>query len=303
MTEPNTQIWTGDDLSDAEFTAVTELLRDRRQFDLGQYKDRCIRRRIAKRLRLCKVANFASYLERLEMDRDELDTLLATISIHVSQFFRNPDTFRILEQKVLPDLCRQARADGRTELTIWSAGCATGEEPYSLALLVDDLAATDLDIRILATDISEPVLEIARSGYFDATRLTEVPPEVLEKYFRSENGRYQLIERIRDKVEFMRHNIMTASDYPVIDLVLCRNVMIYFTRPEQERILTRFAAALPEHGALVLGRSETMADDIRCYYHSEFPVERVYRRTTMPVTAPVIAELAACRTIRAEAKN
>ena len=99
------------------------------------------------------------------MDRDELDTLLATISIHVSQFFRNPDTFRILEQKILPDLCRQARADGRTELTLWSAGCATGEEPYSLALLVDDLAATDLDIRILATDISEPVLEIARSGY------------------------------------------------------------------------------------------------------------------------------------------
>ncbi len=291
MTTPTTKIWTGDDLSDAELTAITELLRDRRQFDLGQYKDRCIRRRIAKRLRFCKVANFASYLERLEMDRDELDTLLATISIHVSQFFRNPDTFRILEQKVLPDLCRQARANGRTELTIWSAGCATGEEPYSLALLVDDLAATDLDIRILATDISEPVLEIARSGYFDATRLTEVPPEVLEKYFRSENGRYQLIERIRDKVEFMRHNIMTASDYPVIDLVLCRNVMIYFTRPEQERILTRFAAALPEHGGLVLGRSETMADDIRCYYHSEFPVERVYRRTTMPVTAPVIAEL------------
>ena len=291
MTEPTTQIWTGDDLSDAEFTAVTELLRDRRQFDLGQYKDRCIRRRIAKRLRFCKVANFASYLERLEMDRDELDTLLATISIHVSQFFRNPDTFRILEQKVLPDLCRQARADGRTGLTLWSAGCATGEEPYSLALLVDDLAATDLNIRILATDISEPVLETARSGYFDAPRMTEVPPEVLEKYFRAENGRYQLIERIRDKVQFMRHNIMTASDYPAIDLVLCRNVMIYFTRPEQERILTRFAAAMPEHGALVLGRSETMADDIRCYYHSEFPVERIYRRTAVPVTAPVIAKL------------
>jgi len=293
MTEPTAQIWTGDDLSDAEFTAVTELLRRRRQFDLGQYKDRCIRRRIAKRLRFCKVANFASYLERLEIDRDELDTLLATISIHVSQFFRNPDTFRILEQKILPDLCRRARADGRTELTLWSAGCATGEEPYSLALLVDDLAATDLDIRILATDISEPVLETARSGYFEATRMTEVPPEVLEKYFRAEKGRYQLIQRIRDKVEFMHHNIMTASAYPAIDLVLCRNVMIYFTRPEQDRILARFAAALPEHGGLVLGRSETMADNVRCYYHSEFPVERIYRRTAVAVTSAVITELAA----------
>jgi len=288
MTEPTAKAWTGDNLSDAEFTAIAEILRDRRQFDLGQYKDRCIRRRIAKRLRLCKVTDFASYLQRLEIDRDELDTLLASISIHVSQFFRNPDTFRILEQKILPDLCRQARAAGRTELTLWSAGCATGEEPYSLALLLDDLSVTDLNIRVLATDISEPVLEIARSGHFDASRMKEVPPEVFEKYFRLENSHYQLIERVRDKVEFMRHNIMTASDYPAVDLVLCRNVLIYFTRAEQERILSRFAMALPERGVLVLGRSETMADNIRGYYHPEFPVERVYRRTAEPVTASVI---------------
>ncbi|MCK4508643.1 MAG: protein-glutamate O-methyltransferase CheR, partial [Desulfuromonadales bacterium] len=112
--------------------------------------------------------------------------------------------------------------------------------------------------------------------------------EVLEKYFRVENGRYQLIERIRDKVEFLRHNIMTDSDYPAADLILCRNVLIYFTRQEQERILSRFAMALPEEGALVLGRSETMADKVRCYYHSEFPVERVYRRTVESVTASVV---------------
>ena len=288
MTEVNNQTWTGDDLSDAEFAAITELLRDRRQFDLGQYKDRCIRRRIAKRLRLCKITNFDSYLHRLEMDRHELDALLATISIHVSHFFRNPDTFRILEQNILPELCRQARAAGRTKLTLWSAGCASGEEPYSLALLVDDLAATDLDIRILATDISEPVLETARSGHFDATRMQEVPSAVIEKYFLAKNGHYQLIERIRDKVEFLRHNIMTANNYPAADLILCRNVLIYFTRQEQERILSRFATALTEHGALVLGRSETMADNVRGYYHSEFPVERVYRRTAEPVTAPVV---------------
>ena len=288
MTEPTTRAWTGDDLSDAEFKAIAELLRDRRQFDLGQYKDRCIRRRIAKRLRLCKVVNFAAYLERLELDRDELDTLLATISIHVSQFFRNPDTFRILEQKLLPDLCRRARARGRTELTLWSSGCASGEEPYSLAMLVDDLKAPDLTIRILATDISEPVLEIARSGLFDASRMKEVPPAVLETYFRAEHGQYQLIERVRDQVEFLQHNIMTANEYPAADLVLCRNVMIYFTRQEQERILSRFAAALPEHGALVLGRSETLAGSMRRYYHAEFPVERVYRRTAEPVIAPLV---------------
>lgn len=280
MTEPGIRTWTGEDLSDDEYSAVTQLLRERRKFDIGQYKDRCIRRRIAKRLRACMVNDFPSYLRRLEMDRDELDTLLATISIHVSQFFRNADTFRILEQKILPDLCRYARAAGRNELTLWSAGCASGEEPYSLALLVDDMAVTDLDIRILATDVSEPVLEIARAGHFDPSHLREVPAEIVAKYFHLENGRYRLIERVRKKVEFRRHNIMTASDYPVADLILCRNVLIYFTRQEQERILERFAAALSEQGAMVLGRSETIVEKVRRYYQAEFSVERIYRRTT-----------------------
>lgn len=286
MTEPFAQLWTGEDLSDAEYLAITELLQVRRQFDISQYKDRCIRRRIAKRLRFCKVTDFASYLHRLEMDGDELDSLLATISIHVSQFFRNPDSFRILEQKIFPDLCRRARTAGHRELTLWSAGCASGEEPYSLALLVDDLAATDLDIRVLATDVSEPVLDVARAGHFDAAHLREVPAAILKKYFRHENGRYQLIERVRDRVEFIRHNIMTACDFPAADLILCRNVLIYFTRQEQERILTRFAAALPEGGVLVLGRSETMAEQVRRYYRAEFSVERIYRRTAEPVLTP-----------------
>ena len=287
MADSPIQIWTGDDLTDAEFSAISELLLERRQFDIGQYKDRCIRRRIAKRLRACEVESFDSYLKRLAMDRDELDTLLATISIHVSHFFRNPDTFRIIEQKILPDLCRRARLAGRSGLTLWSAGCASGEEPYSLALLVDDMAANDINIEVLATDISKPVLESARKGFFDMTRLKEVPPEVISNYFQTEDEGYRLKEQVRNRVAFLQHNLITAQKYPAADLILCRNVLIYFTRPEQERILTRFAAALPEHGALVLGRSETMTGNVRRYFRSEFPVERVYRRTAEPVILKV----------------
>lgn len=290
MTEANVPPWTGDDLTDDELAAITALLRERRQFDLDQYKDRCVRRRIAKRLRACQVADFSAYLNRLAIDRDELDTLLATISIHVSQFFRNPDTFRIIEQRILPDLCRRARADGRTELTLWSAGCASGEEPYSLALLVDDLNADDLDIRVLATDISEPVLQTARAGVYDTARLREVPPAVLEHYFEAENGSYRLMDRVRERVDFKPHNIMTDTIYPAADLVLCRNVMIYFTREEQERILARFAAAIPQHGALVLGRSETITGDSRRCFKSEFPVERIYRRTAAPAESIAFEE-------------
>ncbi|MGW8312836.1 MAG: CheR family methyltransferase [Desulfuromonadales bacterium] len=279
-------MWSGDDFSDAEFGAITELLRRLRQFDLEQYKDRCIRRRIAKRLRCCRVANVDAYLQRLQTDQDELDKLLATISIHVSHFFRNLDTFRVLELKILPELCRRARVSGRNRLTLWSAGCASGEEAYSLALLVDDLAASDLDIRILATDISQPVLDTAQIGVFDAVRLKEVPQAVIDKYFLEMEGRYQIIEGIRSKVEFLRHDMIAAEDYPAADLILCRNVLIYFTRSEQERILTRFAKALPEHGVLVLGRSESITGNTRAYFQSEIPLERVYLRTAETIVGP-----------------
>ena len=297
MTESSRQIWTGDSLTDAEFSAIIERLRMLRQFDLGQYKDRCVRRRIAKRLRACKVNEFAAYLNLLDVDPNELDTLLAAISIHVSQFFRNPDTFRLIEQKILPGLCRQARATGQSKLTLWSAGCAAGEEPYSLALLVDDLSADDLEIRVLATDISEPVLETARAGCFDISRIKEIPPPVMNKYFRAEGNRYRLVESVRGRVEFQNHNIMTDSEYPAADLILCRNVLIYFSRPEQENILLRFAPALPPQGILILGRSQTITGEIRHYFKSEFPVERIYRRTTEPIKRSGFEALTTERTL------
>ena len=293
MTQSSTQIWTGDGLTDAEFSAIIERLRNLRQFDLGQYKDRCVRRRIAKRLRACKVADIATYLKRLDIDRNELDTLLATISIHVSQFFRNPDTFRIIEQKILPSLCRQARTAGCNKLTLWSAGCATGEEPYSLALMVDDLSADDLEVRVLATDMSEPVLETARTGVFDISRMKEVPSAVRDKYFRMQGHRYRLIKPVRNLVAFRQHNLMNDRDYPAAELILCRNVLIYFSRSEQEKILLRFAAALPPDGVLILGRSEIIPGEIRHYFKAEFPVERIYRRTAEPVKLPGFADPAA----------
>jgi chemotaxis protein methyltransferase CheR len=283
MTETKAPLWTGEDLSDEEFDAISDLLRDRRQLDLDQYKDRCVRRRIAKRLRITRAADFNAYLERLKSDRAEMETLLDTLSIHVSQFFRNPDTFRILERQVLPDLCRRARQAGRNTVTLWSAGCASGEEPYSLAMLADDLVPPGMEVHVLATDISESVLATARTGAFEGSRLREVPAKVIKKYFRRQGDSYQIVERIRDRVRFTRHNILADTGGPAADLILCRNVLIYFTRPEQERILYRFAEAMPENGALVLGRSETMVGELRGYFQAEFPVERIYRRTAQQV--------------------
>ena len=276
MTGASQPIWVGDDLSDADFAAITDLLRAKRQLDLGQYKDRCIRRRIAKRLRACEVADVAAYLQLLQSDSDELDALLATISIHVSQFFRNPDTYQTLEEFILPDLCQRASQAGRQELQLWSVGCAGGEEPYSLALLIDEMAP-ELAVHILGTDISAPVLAAAREGLYESARLKEVPAKVLQTYFVEEDGRYRLHQRIRQKVRFQRHNIMTAAEFPAADLIVCRNVLIYFSRAEQERILTRFSQSLSPWGALVLGRSETLLGTVRDKFQVQYPVERIYR--------------------------
>jgi len=268
----------GSEFPEEDFLAVRDLLFERRGFDLGMYKDRCVKRRIATRVRALGFRSAGPYLDILRRSESELDTLLAALSIHVSQFFRNPTTFATLEEKILPELIRRAAESGRGELRLWSVGCAGGEEPYSLALLLDELAPRNLRISILATDVSPPVLEQARKGLFDPVRLTEVPETVRDRYFTAEGRNYRLAEHICKMVQFQRHDILTSMEFPAADLILCRNVLIYFSREKQENILTRFAAALPEGGFLVLGRAETLMGAARQLFKAECSVERIYRR-------------------------
>ena len=268
----------GSDLPDSEFLALRDLLLERRGIDLARYKDACIKRRIATRVRALGFAEASSYLEVLRRDETEVDALMAALTIHVSQFFRNRSTFVELERRVLPDLFRQCTASGRRELRLWSVGCASGEEPYSLALLVEEAVPPGLSVDILGTDISPAVLEKAREARYDPLRLGELPEEVRERFFTAEGRDFRLRERIRRRVRFCEHDILCAPDYPAADLVLCRNVLIYFSRGEQERILTRMAQVLPRGGYLVLGRAETLTGEARRLFHARCPAERIYQR-------------------------
>ncbi|PLX98313.1 MAG: chemotaxis protein CheR [Desulfuromonas sp.] len=268
----------GADFTDEDFQEVVRILLSRRAFDLGSYKDRCIKRRIASRVRAKGLRSSANYVELLDADNDEIDALLAVLTIHVSHFFRNPSTYRVLEEKIFPELLAAARQTGRKQLRIWSVGCSSGEEPYSLALLLHEMVTDDVEVSILGTDISRPILKKAESGEYDAQRLAEVPDIVRERYFeRVESTRFQLTEEIRQRVEFRSHDVLKNSDYPAADLILCRNVMIYFSREEQAKILDRFARALGPDRFLVLGRAETLVGSARHIFRSEYPVERIYR--------------------------
>jgi chemotaxis protein methyltransferase CheR len=268
----------GSEFPEADFQAVREILLARRGFDLGLYKDRCLKRRIATRVRARGFSEAGPYVELLGRDEAEVDALLAALTIHVSQFFRNPSTFAVLERTILPELLRRALSSQGRLVRLWSVGCAGGEEPYSLALLVSELAPGEARVTILGTDVSAPVLERARAGLFDPQRLAEVPPEVRQRCFIREGSAFRLAGEIRRLVEFRRHNVLTETDYPPADLILCRNVLIYFSREEQEKILLRFAASLPAGGFLVLGKAEMLLGEARRLFSVECAAERIYRR-------------------------
>ena len=278
MRDPSSQVvpFVGSEFPDADFERLRQLLLERRGFDLGMYKDRCVKRRIAARVRACGFHAARPYLERLARDEAELDALLAAITINVSQFFRNPSTFQTLEREVLPTLLQRARDAGRP-LRLWSVGCASGEEPYSLALLAEELHGSEREVEIRASDISTPALALAEAGSYDAQRMTEVPAALRERYFLAETGGFRLREEIRRRVRFQQQDILASGAFLPADLILCRNVLIYFSRADQDRILRRFATALGVGGYLVLGRAETLLGEIRQMFHADFPVERIYR--------------------------
>jgi len=268
----------GSEFPDAEFEQLCRILLVRRGFDLGMYKDRCIKRRIATRVRARGFTAAAPYVDLLQRDEAEVDALLAALTIHVSQFFRNPSMFALLEREILPELLRKVQAEGRRRIKLWSVGCSSGEEPYSLALLLQELAPAGMEIDILATDISAAILESARQGLYEPQRLTEVPAAVRERYFSPEGRRFRLAGAIRTLVRFERQNVLDDLVYPPVDLIICRNVMIYFSREEQENILRRFAAALPAGGILVLGKAEMLLGDSRQLFAAASGAERIYRR-------------------------
>jgi chemotaxis protein methyltransferase CheR len=268
----------GSEFPEAAFREVCRILLAKRGFDLAMYKDRCVKRRIATRVRARGCSEAGPYLDLLERDDAELDSLLAALTIHVTQFFRNPATFSRLEGEVLPDLLRRLQAEGRRTLRLWSAGCASGEEPYSLALLMREMAPTEVKVDILGTDLSAAILDSARGGLYEPQRLVEVPAAIRERYFTPEGRGFRLVETIRQMVRFERHNLLSAPPYPRTDLIICRNVLIYFSREEQANILQRFATSLPAGGILVLGKAEMLLGQSRQLFGAECAGERIYRR-------------------------
>jgi two-component system, chemotaxis family, CheB/CheR fusion protein len=226
--------------------------------DFTHYKPSTVTRRIERRLALAHSQNIDEYLARLRSERDELDTLYRDLLIGVTRFFRDPDAFELLEQRILPELL--TREPRNTPARLWVAGCATGEEAYSLAILLQDLMAIhgERPVKIFATDVHRGSLERAAIAAYEEDAVSNVSPERLSRYFIQNGNSYQVVPELRQMIVFAQHNLISDAPFTRLDLITCRNLLIYLQPAVQQRILSLFHFALNQNGVLMLGPSETL---------------------------------------------
>ena len=268
MTPPNGLL----QISESEFLDIAQLVYDRFGINLTQKKKALVRGRLNSLIRSCGYNSFGEYYESIRADRtgQKLLSLVDRISTNHSYFFREADHFEHVLTSALPEIEEQMRRRGAKDLRIWSAGCAAGEEAYTLAMVLSEYARErkpSWNIEILATDISTSVLEQAKGGIYPDTKLAAMP-ERYRKYFSKHNsGSLELSDSIKKLVLFRRLNLM-RDDFPFkdkFDMIFCRNVMIYFDQQTKTDLVKRFARYTHKGGFLYIGHSETLGRNPESY--------------------------------------
>jgi chemotaxis protein methyltransferase CheR len=266
---------------EAAFAALAAKVSREVGLPMHAYKDKCLRRRIAVRMRACGAHTYSDYQAVLDRSPEEYERLKAAITINVTRFYRNAETWNLLRETVLREIC----AGGQPEVRAWSAGCSSGEEPYTLAMLIAECLETQGRterlglVTIDATDIDRESLALAQAARYSADALVEVPAGLAQRYFESDGDFCRVAEEVRRRVVLRAADLV--NDPPPrrnYHLILCRNVVIYFGRTAQERVFTAFADALAPGGFLVLGKVETLLGPARERLTLLDPRERVYRR-------------------------
>lgn len=269
-------------LHPGDFLELTRKITVERGFGCASYKEKCLRRRIAVRMRARGVHTYEDYARILDDDAAEYDRLLDALTINVTKLFRNWDAYASMAANVVPELWSRETP----EIRVWSAGCSSGDEPYSLAILFHRYAATNGmlaqlgRVRVLGTDIDRQVLAAAERGEFEEGDFADTPDDLRKRYFTATEP-FTVNPTIRTMVRFERRDLLTQTpptEHGLLDLIVCRNVLIYFDRDTQERLFDAFHAALAPGGFLVLGKVETLLGRARTMFAPVDARERVFRR-------------------------
>jgi chemotaxis protein methyltransferase CheR len=257
--------------------------------ELAHYKNKCVERRLAVRLRARRCPDLAAYLELLADDAEELARFLAALTINVTEFFRNPACFERIRETCFPRILGGPEAGGeaarpaRSPVRAWSVGCASGEEPYSLAIAIREHQekhpeAKRRPVEILGTDLDGAMIARAVEGKYDEARLREVSAERRDRWFEKRDGGWLIGREARALVRFEAADAFRSEPAQAQDLILCRNMLIYFTREQQETIFARFHRILRPGGFLVLGKAEILIPGARKLFETICPRERIYER-------------------------
>jgi two-component system CheB/CheR fusion protein len=274
--------------TDAQMGQLFGMLRRVTRVDFSEYKLPTIGRRVARRMALHKIEELSDYVALLQRDRDEIQALYQDLLINVTSFFRDPEAFDALKKVVYTDLLKQ-RQSSMTPIRIWVPGCSTGEETYSHAMaLVEFLGEerNDVPIQIFGTDLSESAIQRARTGLYKETIEADLSPIRLRRFFHRIDSGYQISKSIRDLCIFSTQNVFSDPPFSRIDLVSCRNVMIYLSQSLQRRIIPVFHYALNPKGFLLIGNTEGLLGSGPELFDMADKKQKIYRKKSVPTPLP-----------------
>jgi chemotaxis protein methyltransferase CheR len=249
--------------------------------DFNQYKNNYLRRRLSVRMRACGVESYDKYLRIIKSDPEEYNFLLKDMTINVTQFFRDPEVFRIIEKEILPLLIYDKVKHKRKVIRLWSAGCASGEEAYTIAIIMRELLAEKLNTFIVAihgTDIDETSLAAAKEGKYLPRQVENVNPRYLKKYFTTDGEMYKIKDVIKDMVRFSKQDLFNGTRGSHFDIIICRNVIIYFTKEMQDKLFEKFYYSLNSGGYLIIGKTEGLFGDSKDNFNIINSRERIYQK-------------------------
>jgi chemotaxis protein methyltransferase CheR len=252
-----------------------------RGLDLTQYRQAYVERRVAARLRALNLHTYRQYTRHLDSDPEEYAKLLDALTINVTDFFRDPTVYKMFREQIIPSILKEKSRTRHRIIRVWSAGCATGEEPYSLAMaFLTEMAGNErgLMLSVAGTDLDPHVLEYAQHAEYDTAKLSHIPRADQSRFVVVKGDRFRIAPEVTKHVKFKRLNLFEDEPIHMVDVIFCRNVFIYFTREQQAKALGVFASSLTRGGYLVLGRSEKMAPSVSAVFELVNGRERIYRK-------------------------
>ena len=271
----------------AEELDINELVwfvQSRCGIDLSRYRPSCIRRRVKHRLSMIGCRDLDAYVGYLNDHPDEIEALLNVVTIHVTGFFRDRDVYGMLTDRIFPEIIESRPSGRRGSVRVWSAGCSTGEETYSTAIaLIHFLKERRIDrgVEVFGTDISEESCRIARRGHYSKEKVGGIPQDLLRRYFDVDGVGYRISPEIRKHVKFQVHDLFSESPFTMLDIIVCRNVLIHFEHEVRSDVLANFHGSLRDDGYLVLGKSEAMSGPALGLFKLVEPRSKIFRKRVL----------------------